>query len=75
MSFGFELLELEQEFGAYAVAPSIATDVRVNNWTWLLKDDLDALVPDGLAVKHDKCFQSHHKVLMRSCPLWQEGYS
>ena len=62
MSFGFELLELEQEFGAYAVAPSIATDVGVNIWTWLLKDDLDSLLPNGLAFKHDKCSQSHHKV-------------
>ena len=26
MSFGFELLELEQESGVYAVALSIATD-------------------------------------------------
>ena len=62
MSFGVELLELEQEFGAHAVAPSIATDVRVNIWTWFLKDDLEALLPKCLAFKHDKCSQSHHKV-------------
>ena len=63
MSFGFELLELEQESGVYALAPSIATDERGDIWTWFLKDDLEALLPNGLAFKHDKCSQSHHKVL------------
>jgi hypothetical protein len=46
MGFGVELLKLEQESGVNAVAPSIATDERGDIWTWFLKDDLEALLPN-----------------------------
>jgi len=63
MSFGFELLESAQVSGVYAIIPSIATDGRGDIWTSFLKDDIEALLPDGLAFKHDKFSQSHHNVL------------
>ena len=63
MSFGFELLESKQVSGVYAATPSIATDERGDIWTSFLKDDLEALLPNGLAFKHDKFSQSHHNVL------------
>ena len=63
MSFGFELLESKQVSGVYAITPSIAIDERGDIWTSFLKDDLEALLPNGLAFKHDKFSQSHHSVL------------
>ena len=47
MSFGVELLELEQESGVYALAPLIATDERGDIWIWFLKDNIEALSEAG----------------------------
>jgi dTDP-4-dehydrorhamnose 3,5-epimerase len=63
MSFGFELLESKKVSGVYAITPSIATDERGDIWTSFLKDDLEALLPNRLAFKHDKFSQSHYNVL------------
>ena len=63
MSFGFELLESKKVSGVYAVTPSIATDERGDIWSSFLKDDLEVLLPSGLAFKHDKFPQSHRNVL------------
>jgi len=63
MSFGFELLESKQVLGVYAITPSIATDARGDIWTSFLKNDVESLLPEGLAFKHDKFSQSRHNVL------------
>ncbi|MDC9720999.1 MAG: dTDP-4-dehydrorhamnose 3,5-epimerase family protein [Gammaproteobacteria bacterium] len=63
MSFGFELLESKQISGVYAFTPSIATDERGDIWTSFLKDDVEAMLPQGLCFKHDKFSQSKHNVL------------
>jgi dTDP-4-dehydrorhamnose 3,5-epimerase len=63
MSFGFEITESENVIGVYAITPSIAVDERGDIWTSFLKEDIEALLPEGLFFKHDKFSQSKYNVL------------
>jgi dTDP-4-dehydrorhamnose 3,5-epimerase len=63
MTFGFKITESENVPGVYSITPIVATDSRGDIWTSFLKDDVEALLPEGLFFKHDKFSQSKYNVL------------
>ena len=63
MNFEFEMTESENVMGVYSITPSIAADERGDIWTSFLKEDIEALLPEGLFFRHDKFSQSKYNVL------------
>ena len=63
MSIDFEIKESEKINGVQIIKPTISSDSRGNIWTSFVKDEVDALLPDGLFFKHDKFSESLHNVL------------
>ena len=63
MSIDFEINESKKINGVQIIKPTISSDNRGNIWTSFVKDEVDALLPDGFLFKHDKFSESVHNVL------------
>ncbi len=63
MSIEFSVNESSEIKGVWIIRPSVSEDARGNIWTSFLKDDIEALLPNGLYFKHDKFSTSKHNVL------------
>ena len=63
MSIEFNIQQSSEISGVYILTPSISEDARGNIWTSFLKNEVEALLPDGLHFKHDKFSTSRSNVL------------
>ncbi len=63
MAIDFDIQQSDKIAGVYIITPTIAKDVRGNIWTAFLQSDIQALVGDTVAFKHDKFSLSRKNVL------------
>ncbi|MDB4847814.1 dTDP-4-dehydrorhamnose 3,5-epimerase family protein [Candidatus Pseudothioglobus singularis] len=63
MSNEFKIEKSQKIEGVQIISPSVSNDARGNIWTSFMKDDIEALLPEGLFFKHDKFSESKSNVL------------
>jgi len=63
MSIEFKIEKSQKIEGVQIISPSVSNDARGNIWTSFMKDDIEALLPEGLFFKHDKFSESKSNVL------------
>jgi dTDP-4-dehydrorhamnose 3,5-epimerase len=59
----FKITESKNIKGLIIIKPSVSSDIRGTIWTSYYRDDIDALLPEGLSFRHDKFSQSKKNVL------------
>ena len=63
MAFDMDIAESDSIKGVWIVRPSVSRDSRGSIWTSFQKDEIEKLLPSGLAFKHDKFSVSGRNVL------------
>ena len=63
MAIDFEIEESDRIKGVKLIMPSVSSDLRGNIWTSFIKDEIESLLPGGVAFKHDKFSASKGNVL------------